>query len=142
MMLSSLVFGGMNSSANAVDYDALDKLSSKDLARAISNEIAKNFPMNIDYLTKAIGIVAINTTVITKKQINIAHKDLKEHWEKDKNNLIIPMFKLDSQNICYNPVWEYMINKRGIIAKFEYVSTNNKPIFEYTVEKEDCRKLK
>ncbi len=34
--------------------------------------------MNIDYLTKVINIITIDTTVITRKQIDIAHNDLKE----------------------------------------------------------------
>ena len=32
--------------------------------------------------------------------------------------------------------------QQNIIAEFNYLDTNNKPLFEYTIEVEDCNKIK
>ena len=141
LMFSSLLFGGMNNS-DGIDYKQLDKLESQDIAKMLSNEFAKSLPMQIDYLTKALSMFSIGNTVITKKGVDIEHKDLKNIWLNNKNDLIKAMFKLDSQNICYTPVWKYLIYKKNIIAEFNYTSNDNKPLFSYTVEKEDCDKIK
>ena len=60
----------------------------------------------------------------------------------EKNEFIQVMLKNDSQNICYNSVWKYMIYQKKIIAEFNYMDMDNKPLFEYTIEIEDCNKLK
>lgn len=139
LTLSSLAFAGMNN--DTIDYSELDKISSHELTRSVANEVAKNLPIQIDYLTKIVNVFGIANSVITKKEVDIKHQDINSLWTNDKNKLITAMYQLDSKNICYEPVWEYMIMKRGIVAEFNYVDTDSKPLFKYTVEKADCKKL-
>jgi hypothetical protein len=139
-VISNLLFGGMNNN-NTIDYGEFDKIPSSELTRSIANEFAKNLPLQIDYLTTMTNIFGLGNSVITKKQINIKHKDINNFWKSDKNELIKAMYKLDSQNICYEPIWQYLIMKRNIIAEFNYVDTDNKPLFNYTVESLDCKKI-
>lgn len=139
-IFSNLLFAGINNN-NVIDYSEFDKISSHELIRVMSNEIAKNLPIHIDYLTKMINIFGIGNNVVVKKEINIEHKDISDMWTNKKNQLIEAMFKLDSQNICHEPIWEYLVMKRDVIAEFKYVDTNSKPLFNYTVEKVDCQKI-
>ena len=139
-IFSNLLFAGINNN-NAVDYSQFDNISSHELARSMSNEIAKSLPIQIDYLTRMINVFGIGNSVIVKKEINIGHKDISGMWNGNKNQLINAMFKLDSQNVCHEPIWQYLIMKRDIIAEFNYVDTQSKPLFNYTVEEADCKKI-
>ncbi len=116
-------------------------MSSRELTRSIANEFAKNLPLQIDYLTQMTSILGLGNSVLTRKQINIKHKNINSFWKTNKNEFIKAMYKIDSQNICYEPIWQYFIIKRNIIAKFNYTDTDNKPLFNYTVEKFDCKKI-
>lgn len=139
-VISNLLFAGMNST-NTIDYKELDKIPSNELARSMANEVAKNLPIQIDYLTTMTNMFGIGNSVITKKQIKIEHKDINSMWINNKQGLIQAMYKIDSNNICYEPIWQYLIMKRNIIAEFNYTNTNGKPLFDYTVEKVDCKKI-
>ena len=139
-VISNLLFGGINSN-NTIDYEEFDKMSSSELTRTMANEFSKNLPMQIDYLTTMTNMFGIGNRVIARKQLRITHKDISDFWKRDRNGLIKAMYKLDSQSICNEPMWQYLIFKRGIIAEFNYLDTNNKPLFNYTVEKVDCEKI-
>jgi len=139
-VISNLLFGGINSS-NTIDYEEFDKMSSSELTRSMANEFAKNLPIQIDYLTRMTNMFGIGNRVIAKKQLRITHKDISNFWKDDRNGLIKAMYKLDSQSVCNEPIWQYLILKRGVVAEFNYLDTNNKPLFNYTVEKVDCEKI-
>ena len=139
MVLSSFLFAGMNN--KGLDYNKFDKISSQELVRKFSNDLAKNLPMRIDYLTTLVNIMGIGNTVLAKKEVDIEHKDIKTIWKTKKDALINAMYKIDAQNICYSKTWQYLVLKRNIITKFDYVDKNSKPLFDYTVEKADCEKM-
>jgi len=139
-VISNLLFGGINSN-DTIDYEEFDKMLSSELTRSLANEFAKNLPIQIDYLTTMTNIFGIGNRVISRKQLRITHKNIKNFWKSDKNGLIKAMYKLDSQSVCNEPIWQYLILKRDVIAEFNYLDTNNKPLFNYTVEKVDCEKI-
>lgn len=76
-----------------------------------------------------------------RKEVDIEHEKIAKIWETNKDGLVQAMFKIDSQNVCNNPTWRYMIYKRDIIPEFNYIDKEKKPLFRYTVEQEDCNKL-
>jgi len=142
LVASSIAFAGIK---NDVDtYKEFDKIPRVELSKMMSNEMARGMrlPMKIDEVTELTAIYNFDTTIFFKKEININYPEIKELWKHKRKQLINLMLKQDSQNVCYNPVWKYMIYKRDIIPQFNYVDTNNKPLFKYTIEIEDCRKLK
>lgn len=142
MVAYSMVYGGIKN--DSIDYKKLDKFSRAQLAKELTNEmvIGLKLPMKIDEVTQLVAIYNFNTTIIFKKKIDINNSQIKKIWQQKKDWLINFMLKQDSQNICYNPVWKYMIYKRDIIPKFNYVDASNRPLFSYTIEVEDCHKLK
>jgi hypothetical protein len=44
----------------------------------------------------------------------------------------------------YSPITlaKYLIVDRGVIFKYDYINKENKPLFNYTVSREDCLKVK
>jgi len=142
VIVTSTLFGGLK--PNKKDYSSFDSIPTETLAKEMAYEMAKGvrLPMKLDEVTQLVNIYNFHTTIFFKKSIDIENKKIKPLWEKHQKELIQYMLKNDTQNICYNPVWQYMIFKRGIIPEFNYVSLNNKPLFRYTIEVEDCNKLK
>jgi hypothetical protein len=51
-------------------------------------------------------------------------------------------FKIDSQMACNDKMLNYLIVDRGVIFKYDYINKENKPLFNYTVSREDCLKVK
>ena len=141
LLLSNLLFAGINSTVK-IDYNALDKISTNNIVRIIGNKMAKSMPFQLDYLTKVTRVFTYKNTITTYKEIDTRHIDFKRIWSLSKINTINAMFKQDSQVVCYNKITNYMIVKRNIILKYNYLDKNNRPLFEYTVEKEDCLKIK
>jgi len=141
IIASNILYAGMKQD---IDYSEFDKIPKIELAKLMANEMARGvrLPMKLDEITQLTNIYSYDSNIIFRKEIDITNVKIKELWENKKNDVIHYMLKGDSQNICYNPMWKYMIYKRNIIPEFYYTSTDNKPLFHYTVEIEDCRKLK
>jgi len=127
-----------------IDYSKLDKIPKLRLVRLMSDEMSKNIklPMKLDEITELTRIYSYNTSIIIIKKLDMNNVKLKKIWKEKRNKVIQNMLKIDSQTICYNPVWKYMIYKRNIIPEFNYLDMNNKPLFRYTIEIKDCYELK
>ena len=141
LIISSITFAGMQKD---MDYSGFDKIPTVELAKMMANEMAKgvSLPMKLDDATQLTSIYSYRNNIIFRKELNINHPKIEKIWQQQKNEFIQAILKSDSQNICYNSVWKYMIYKKNIIAEFNYIDTDNKPLFNYTIEIEDCNKLK
>ena len=141
IIASNILFAGLKQD---IDYSEFDEIPKIKLAKLMASEMAKGvkLPMKLDEVTQLTTIYSYDSNIIFRKEIDITNPEIKEVWEKKRNQFIQYMLKVDSQNICYNSIWKYMIYKRGIIPEFNYTSRDNKTLFQYTIEIEDCRKLK
>jgi hypothetical protein len=140
-VMSNILLAG---SPQPIDYTQLDKIPKLKLTKLMAQEMSQGFnlPMKLDELTDLTTIYSFNNHIIFTKEVDMTNPKLHKIWKTKKKLLINYMFKVDSQNICNNPVWKYMIFKRDIIPEFAYKSRDKKPLFQYTIEAKDCKKLK
>ena len=141
IVTAELLFGGLKNTT--INYAELDKIPASDLASAMANEMTKSMhlPLQIDYLTELVSMISYNKMIMITKVVDIKHPDMKAVWRDKKDAFINVMLKQDSNSICHNEVWHYMIYNRGIIPQFDYKDQESRILFRYTVEKEDCEKL-
>lgn len=141
IITSNIIFAGIQNDIDS--YKEFDEIPRVELAKLLTSEMAKSMqlPMKLDEATTLTTIYSFKTNIIFRKVINTEYPQIKNFWNQNKKQFIEAMLKQDSQNICYNPVWKYMIFNRNIIPEFNYLDTSNKPLFSYTIEKVDCDKL-
>lgn len=123
------------------NHTKLDKIPVNEIARYLANEISKNLPLQLDYLTKVTRALAYNNTLTTYKEVDFNHKDFQKMWSSAKDELIEIMFKQDTEVLCYDPFDYYLLAKRKMIFIYKITNQNNKALFEYTVNKQDCYNL-
>lgn len=123
------------------NHTKLDKIPANELARYLANEISKNLPLQLDYLTKVTRALAYNNTLTTYKEVDFNHKDFQKMWISAKDELIETMFNQDTEVLCYDPFDYYLLTKKKMIFIYKITNQNNKPLFEYTVKKQDCYNL-
>jgi len=140
-LFSTLLFGGINNNDNKIDYGKLDKISSKRLIQIISSNVAKNLPMTIDKACELINVFSFNNFLVYIKEVNINNVVIHDIWLNKKDDFIKAMFKGDSQNACHNQLLKYLVHERGVIIKLKYIDTEANPLFDYTIDKNDCEKL-
>ena len=142
IVTTNCIFAGIQD--DKFNYKEFDKIPRIEFAKVMAREMAQSMslPMKIDNSTNLIAIYSFDTTICITKKIIMQNPKVKKLWIQKKKIFINLMLKQDAQNTCYNPMWKYMIYKRNIIPEFNYVDKNNKPLFKYTIEIEDCNKLK
>ncbi|CAC9655030.1 hypothetical protein [uncultured Gammaproteobacteria bacterium] len=144
-LLPSLVFAGVNNKPK-INYEALDKIPSNGLARVMGEGMAKSLPVQLDVLTRTTRVSVDENIITTFKEINTEHDSIKSVWEKSwesvKETFTRRAFKMDSQMACNDKMLNYLIVDRGVIFKYDYINKENKPLFNYTVSREDCLKVK
>ncbi len=127
---------------NKLNYSKLDKIPAKELTRYLANEISKNLPIQLDYLTQVSRVLAYKNRIITNKEVDFNHPDYKKAWNNSKKDLIELTIKQDAEVLCYDPFDNYLLTKKDIIFIYKITNKNNKPLYEYTITKEECKKLK
>ena len=138
--MSTLLYGGIK---EKIDFSEFDKMPRDELAKLLSEEMVKGLklPVRLDYMTRLITLHSFNSLIIFRKEVNINHPNIKTVWNNNKDAVIQNMLKIESQSICNNPLWKYMIYKRNIIPEIDYVNTTGKELVSFTIEVEDCNKL-
>ena len=127
---------------NKLDYSKLDKIATKEITRYLANEISKNLPIQLDYLTQISRVVAYKNSITTNKQIDFNHPNYQKAWNNSKKSLIELTTKQDAEVLCYDPFDNYLLTKRNIVFIYKITTKNNRPLYEYTITKENCKKLK
>jgi len=127
---------------NKLNYSKLDKIPAKELTRYLANEISKNLPIQLDYLTQVSRVLAYKNKITTNKKVDFNHPDYQKAWNNSKEHLIEITIKQDTEVLCYDPFNNYLLTKKDVIFIYKITNKNNKPLYEYTITKEDCRKLK
>ncbi len=51
------------------------------------------------------------------------------------------MFDQDSKIVCRVDFLNHMIVNKGLVLKYYYTDTEHRPLFSYTVNKQDCLEL-
>lgn len=125
LLFSSLAFGEL-----ATDEE-LNKFSVIKLNKRFAETSMKKCPIVIDNVTRLLSYKAYDMIVIVKKEI--ATYKITNSIDYMKNY----MYPIDTKRMCKNKIWGNTIRRDGII-KFEYVDTNNKYLFSYSIDKYTC----
>jgi len=144
LVVSNMLFGGIIH--QKIDYSVLDKMPKKELAQKLTKKMVENsnLPLKIDKITELINIYTYKDNIIMLKTLDDSNYDFKKIWNNKKiqQNFIKKMLFFDSQALCNNEVWSYLINKRDIIPEINYSNKKGKSLFKYTIEPTDCEKIK
>ncbi len=136
----ALLSAGINS--YNVNLDGLKKLSASQITKIFADKLAKNLPMQIDSITKITKVVSLDNKITIFKHIDMKDEKMQQAFKNKTQELKKAMFGLDSKIICLNPETNYMVTKKGIVLIYAYSDYEHKPLFRYSIEKEDCLKFK
>ncbi len=120
----------------------IKKMSAEDFAKNIARETSKVLPMRLDAVTTVIKSLAIGKSIQYTKTIDQNNAQVQELIVNNKEKFKKAMFEQDSKMVCYNEMLNYMIVKKNLVLRYFYTDKNHKPIFNYSVNKQDCLKLK
>ncbi|WP_345993521.1 hypothetical protein [Sulfurimonas sp. HSL-1716] len=137
---ASFLYAGMHN--KPLDMSVFDKMSSKEIAYEVATQMAKSAPIQIDRVTKMTRAFAIENHIVVEKMVSVNDPMFKGQWKKNEKTFNKLMFKYDCQIACNNPYTNYIITKKDVIIEQHYVDLSSRPLFDYTIEKEDCLKIR
>lgn len=140
LILASLLFAGINK--EKIDYNKYDNIPVDKIAKGLAFSISKNAPFQIDSVTKLLRAFALDNKIAIYKEVDLeASIELAEMWQNTPEDLKYMAFEQDGQIACNTESLFYFITKKDLIIHQNYVDQNNKPLFDFTINKEDCLKI-
>ncbi|MFY9075551.1 hypothetical protein CRU99_06840 [Malaciobacter mytili] len=141
LFFAVILNAGMNNN-NEIQMQQIKNMSAEEFSRLLASETSKSLPITLDAVTTVIKSIALGKSVQYYKTLNLEHPRLKEIWDTKKEEFKVAMFEQDSKMVCYTEILSYMIMNKDVILRYYYTDTNHRPLFNYSVEKEDCLKFK
>ncbi len=126
------IFSFLEIQAMPIKY--FDKYSIEEINKYHATQINKKCPIRNDKVTRQLSWIANGKMIIITKEMDMYALNAYGAEEQLKNY----MYPLDKKLACNNKLWSPVI-KRGTIAKFKYVDTNNKFLFNIFIDKKDCK---
>ncbi len=141
LFFAVILNAGMNNN-NEAQIQQIKNMSGEEFARLIASETSKSLPIALDAVSTVVKSVAFGKSVQYYKTLDLTHPRLKEIWDTKKDEFKVALFEQDSKMVCYTELLNYMIVNKNVVLKYFYTDKNHKPLFDYSVEKEDCIKYK
>lgn len=138
LLLCSYLFAGIDGNEK-LDTSTLDKIPVSEILKSLSNSVSKSFPMIMDEVTTATRVYSNNKTLIYQKQVDSTNTQVKDIFKSD--NLILKfkkiLYEADKNTVCYNYLFKYLL-ERGATVEYNWINEKSIPLFDYTVNNNDC----
>ncbi|PHO11119.1 hypothetical protein CPG37_01350 [Malaciobacter canalis] len=141
MLLLLSLNAGMNNNNEEELKEKIKAMSVEKFARTLANKTASAVPIKIDAITTVTKVVALENSVSYFKSIDLNHEMMKGKWENKSEYFKTVMFDQDSKIVCRVDFLNHMIVNKGLVLKYYYTDTEHRPLFSYTVNKQDCLEL-
>jgi hypothetical protein len=144
LILSMLLLLSLNAGMNNNEEELKEKIKAmpvEKFARILANKTASAVPIKIDAITTVTKVIALENSVTYFKSIDLNHEMMKGKWENKSEYFKTVMFDQDSKIVCRVDFLNHMIVNKGLVLKYYYTDTEYRPLFSYTVNKQDCLEL-
>ncbi|AXH10069.1 hypothetical protein CP960_08370 [Malaciobacter halophilus] len=145
LILSMLIVFSLNAGLNDDNQEELkEKLKAmpvEKFARILANKTASAVPIKIDAITTVTKVIALDNSISYFKSIDLNHEIMKGKWENKSEYFKTVMFDQDSKMVCRVDFLNHMIINKGLVLKYYYTDRDYRPLFNYSVNKNDCLKL-
>jgi len=128
------------------DFNDIDKLSINKIAKLLANQTAKTLPIKIDSITKIIKSKAIDNYIVYTKIIDISKLKVpsnqvqffNENLKAIQKDSLNDMYNLEIKTTCNNKILKYIIMKKGLVFKINYLDQKHKLLTQHIISKKDC----
>lgn len=132
-----LCAGVSENSYTKEEFEAIDNRSGEEIAKEYVEEKNKKLPIKQDEITKITEVIAINTKIYFKKEIN-----KNKTTPNNKKLTLQEMYEDTRQELCKNPSSRAYLYIKNLGFQYDHYESKTKEyIGGFSIDKSDCIKL-